>query len=94
MSAPNGEEMSREELLESLRAAEMQRDMVDDLIRKQQDLIKLMEQKMDKLSEVVPAEQEGDAAEASKPVADQSKTWYRELCKMVLRSLECLMPSM
>jgi len=74
MSAPNGEEMSREELLESLRAAEMQRDMVDDLIRKQQDLIKLMEQKMDKLSEVVPAEQEGDAAEASKPVADQSKT--------------------
>ena len=59
MSAdPN--QMSREELLESLRAAEMQRDMVDDLIRKQQDPIKLMEQKMDKISSVTPAA--GDAA--------------------------------
>ena len=58
MSDPT--QMSREELLESLRAAEMQRDMVDDLIRKQQDLIKLMEQKMDKIS--TAAQPAADAA--------------------------------
>jgi len=66
MSAdPN--EMSREELLESLRAAEMQRDMVDDLIKKQQDLIKLMEQKMDKIASTTPA---GDGTASTEAPAD------------------------
>ncbi len=67
--------MSREEVLESLRAAEMQRDMVDDLIRKQQDLIKLMEQKMDKLSAVAPsAPTEEAAGESASQTQDKAET--------------------
>jgi len=82
MSAPNPENMSREELLESLRCAEMQRNAVDDLIRKQQDLIQLMTQKMDKLSEMSTAEaqsemssaeaQSEEASDASTPAEDNS----------------------
>jgi len=68
MSAdPN--QMSREELLESLKAAEMQRDMVDDLIKKQQDLIKLMEQKMDKIASTPPA---GEGAAPTEPPSDST----------------------
>ena len=67
--------MSREELIESLLAAELQKDMVDDLIKKQQDLIKLMEQKMDKLSEISPTEeQKEEASDASKPADEDKQT--------------------
>ena len=69
MSDPD--QMSREELLESLRAAEMQRDMVDDLIKKQQDLIKLMEQKMEQLASAPPPESDASApADAAPDKAD------------------------
>jgi len=77
MSDSNPENMSRAELLASLQAAEMQRDAVDDLIRKQQDLIRLMEQKMVKLNEMTPETEqpEGDAAsDASNPTEEKSDT--------------------
>ena len=70
MSDP--EQMSREELLESLRAAEMQRDMVDDLIKKQQDLIKLMEQKMEKIASAPPPE--GDSSAPADAAPDKADT--------------------
>ena len=74
MSAPNADNMSRQELIESLLAAEMQRDAVDDCIKKQQDLIKLMERKMDKLSEMTPTDEKEEASDASKPAEDKSET--------------------
>lgn len=75
MSDPNPDNMSREELLESLRTAELQRDMVDDLIRKQQDMIKLMEQKMEKISTLHAAEKEKEGApDGPKPDEDKPQT--------------------
>lgn len=68
--------MSRKEVLESLRAAQTQRDKVDDLIRKQHDMIKLMEQKLEqKLYAVAPsAPTEETVGESGSQTQDKGET--------------------